>query len=343
MSLLQLEDVWKRRGDRPVLCGAALAVPVQTIVALLGPSGCGKTTLLRLIAGFEEAERGSITLNGRVLQGRGAYVPAERRHIGYVPQEGTLFPHLTVAGNVGFGLKRAERRGTRVADVLALTGLSGFEGRYPHQLSGGQQQRTALARAIVPRPELVLLDEPFAGLDLALRRSVCGDVVALLRQNRSTAILVTHDPQEAFISADIVMVMQHGRIAQSAPPAELYRRPVTRDVAFLTGAAVLLPGRVEGGRASTPLGTVALHAGSPESGTVEVMLRPDQIVCGEPGQGGVAARVSGAAFRGDHTVVTVECGGTSLELPLRVVGAVPEQLHLRIDGHCMAYSREQNA
>ncbi len=336
MTLLAVEDVWKRRGDRPVLRGAGLEVPAQAIVALLGPSGCGKTTLLRLIAGFEAAEQGRITLNGRVLQGPGTYVPAERRHVGYVPQEGTLFPHLTVAGNVGFGLKRAERRGPRVAAALALTGLSGFEGRYPHQLSGGQQQRTALARAIVPQPELVLLDEPFAGLDLALRRSVCGDVVALLRQNRSTAILVTHDPQEAFISADIVMVMQDGRIAQSAAPSELYRRPVTREVALLTGAAVLLPGRAEPGRASTPLGTVALHAGAPESGAVEVLLRPDQIVCAPPGQG-APARVSGVAFRGDHSVVTLECGGVRIDLPLRMPDDVPDMLHLRIEGRCMAY------
>ena len=338
MTLLDVDDVWKRRGDRPVLRGAALQVPAQTIVALLGPSGCGKTTLLRLIAGFEEAEQGRIALNGRVLQGPGVYVAAERRHIGYVPQEGTLFPHLTVAGNVGFGLKRAERRGPRVAEALALTGLSGFEGRYPHQLSGGQQQRTALARAIAPQPELVLLDEPFAGLDLALRRSVCADVVALLRQNGSTAILVTHDPQEAFISADIVAVMQEGRIAQSAPPAELYWRPVTREIARLTGAAVLLPGQAVPGRASTALGTVALQAGSPESGPVEVLLRPDQLVCTGPEQGGVAARVSGAAFRGDHSVVTIECGGGQLDLPLRVVGVVPELIHLRVEGRCMAYS-----
>ena len=299
---------------------------------------CGKTTLLRLVAGFEHAEQGAITLNGRTLQRPGTYVPAERRHIGYVPQEGTLFPHLTVAGNVGFGLTRAERRGKRVTDALALTGLSGFEGRYPHQLSGGQQQRTALARAIVPQPELVLLDEPFAGLDLALRRSVCADVVALLRQNRSTAILVTHDPQEAFISADLVMVMQDGRIAQSAPPGELYRRPVTREVARLTGAAVLLPGQAEPGRASTPLGMVALHAGTPEGGAVEVLLRPDQIVCTEAGQGTVQARVSGAAFRGDHTVVTLECGGVRLDLPLRIPDVVPEMLHLRVEGRCMAYA-----
>lgn len=342
MSLLRVDEVWKRRADRPVLRGATLDVPAQAIVALLGPSGCGKTTLLRLIAGFEEAEQGSITLNGRQLQGPGVYIPAERRLIGYVPQEGTLFPHLTVAGNVGFGLKRAERRGPRVAEALALTGLSGFEARYPHQLSGGQQQRTALARAIVPEPALVLLDEPFAGLDLSLRRSVCADVIALLRQNRSTAILVTHDPQEAFISADIVMVMQDGRIAQSAPPQELYRRPVTREVARLTGAAVLLPGEAHGDTAMTPLGPVTLHPGTPDSGAIEILLRPDQLVCVEPGCG-VAAPVSGAAFRGDHTVVTVACDGVSFDLPLRLLSDAPDLVHLRIDGACMAYPVRHDA
>ena len=342
MTLLHVDEVWKRRADRPILRGATLDVPAQAIVALLGPSGCGKTTLLRLIAGFEEAEQGEISLDGRQLQGPGVYVPAERRQIGYVPQEGTLFPHLTVAGNVGFGLKRAERRGKRVTEALALTGLAGFEARYPHQLSGGQQQRTALARAIVPEPALVLLDEPFAGLDLSLRRSVCADVVALLRQNRSTAILVTHDPQEAFISADIVMVMQDGRIAQSAPPQELYRRPVTREVAQLTGAAVLLPGEARGDTAITPLGPVALHPGTPESGPVEIMLRPDQLVCVEPGRG-VAAQVSRTAFRGDHTVVTVVCDGVPLDLPLRLLSDAPSLVHLRIDGACMAYAVQPKA
>ncbi len=342
MTLLHVDEVWKRRADRPVLRGATLEVPAQAIVALLGPSGCGKTTLLRLIAGFEEAEQGEITLDGRQLQGPGTYVPAERRRIGYVPQEGTLFPHLTVAGNVGFGLKRSERRGPRVTEALALTGLSGFEARYPHQLSGGQQQRTALARAIVPQPALVLLDEPFAGLDLALRRSVCADVVALLRQNRSTAILVTHDPQEAFISADIVMVMQDGRIAQSAPPQELYRRPVTPEVARLTGAAVMLPGQAQGDTATTPLGPVSLHPGTPDSGPVDVMLRPDQLVCAQPGDG-MAVPVSGAAFRGDHTVVTIMCGDAPLELPLRLVSAAPDLVHLRIDGACMAYQADRDA
>ncbi len=336
MTLLHVDEVWKRRGDRAILRGATLDVPAQAIVALLGPSGCGKTTLLRLIAGFEEAEQGEITLDGRRLQGAGTYVPAERRRIGYVPQEGTLFPHLTVAGNVGFGLKRAERRGPRVTSALALTGLSGFEDRYPHQLSGGQQQRTALARAIVPEPALVLLDEPFAGLDMGLRRSVCADVVALLRQNRSTAILVTHDPQEAFISADIVMVMQDGRIAQSAPPQELYRRPVTPEVARLTGEVVLLPGKARGDMAETPLGPVALHPNTPERGPVEIMLRPDQLVCVEPGEG-ITAAVSATAFRGDHTVVTVACGGAPLDLPLRLRSTAPELVHLRIHGACMAY------
>ena len=333
MTLLQVDRVYKRRASRDVLRGVALDVPSRAIVALLGPSGCGKTTLLRLIAGFEAAESGRIVLGGRVLHGPGIDVPAERRRIGYVPQEGTLFPHLTVAGNVGFGLTRAERRGPRIADALALTGLAGLEQRYPHQLSGGQQQRTALARALAPEPHLVLLDEPVAGLDRALRSSVCADVVALLRRQRATAILVTHDPQEAFTSADLVAVMQDGQIAQCAPPKTLYRRPISPAVAGLTGPCIILDGIADAGIAQTSLGPVTLCQRAMRAGAVTVVLRPDQLA---PGQG-VTLPVSHSAFRGDHTLVTVRAGNRTIDLPLYWSGADPDLLHLQVTGRCMAY------
>jgi iron(III) transport system ATP-binding protein len=181
MTELTVESITKSHGSQPVLHGIDLAVPSGAIVALLGASGCGKTTLLRLIAGFEAANSGRIALGDRLLEGPGVHVPAEQRRIGYVPQEGTLFPHLTVADNVAFGLSRAERRAGKAGEAIRLTGLDGLEARYPHQISGGQQQRTALARALAPGPGLILLDEPFNALELGLRRSVSADVVALLR------------------------------------------------------------------------------------------------------------------------------------------------------------------
>jgi iron(III) transport system ATP-binding protein len=303
-----------------VLRGVDLDVPAQAVVAVLGPSGCGKTTLLRLIAGFEAADRGRIEMNGRVLDTPGAHVPAEKRHIGYVPQEGTLFPHLSVADNVGFGLDRAARRGGRIAEALALTGLAGLEKRYPHQISGGQQQRTALARALAPRPELILLDEPFAALDLALRRSVCADVVAVLRQNRATAILVTHDPQEAFTSADLVAVMRAGLIVQSADPATVYRQPADAETARLTGSAIFLDGTMRDGGVATALGVLTPYPGAPAN----------------PGEGSAAHLVS-ATFQGDHLLATVDVAGIAIDLRLASLEALPKTLHLRVTGACMTY------
>lgn len=339
-ALLHVQAVWKSHAGQPVLRGANLDVPPQTVVALLGPSGCGKTTLLRLIAGFEAADAGRIAMNGRILEAPGHSVPAERRHIGYVPQEGTLFPHLTVADNVGFGLTRAARRDGRVGETLQLTGLTGLERRYPHQISGGQQQRTALARALAPRPELILLDEPFAALDLGLRRAVCTDVVSLLRRHGATAVLVTHDPQEAFASADLVAVMLDGQVVQCAEPLALYRQPVNADVARLTGAAIMLGGVMEGGRVRTALGLLEPQPGAPDAGSVRVMLRPEQIVQVAPGEGVPVQRLA-AAFRGDHTLTTVGVGGVQLELRLTVPDAVPETLRLRVVGACMAYAAPQ--
>ena len=334
MTELTVEHLTKSHGAHPVLHGVDLAVPSGTIVALLGASGCGKTTMLRLIAGFEPADGGRISLGGRLLEGPGVHVPAERRRIGYVPQEGTLFPHLTVADNVGFGLDRAERRQGKAADAIRLTGLEGLERRYPHQISGGQQQRTALARALAPGPGLILLDEPFNALELGLRRSVSADVVALLRASGSTAILVTHDPDEAFASADRVAVMRQGRIVQYAEPRALYRRPVDAEVARLTGETILLDGEAAGEGASTVLGPVALAAAA--SGRCRVMLRPEQVGLAAAGEG-VAAEVLSTAFRGDHALVTVALGQTRLDLRLSALEEIGRQIRLKVSGPAVAF------
>jgi iron(III) transport system ATP-binding protein len=336
VSFLTVQGLRQGYGRQEVLSEIDLAVPIGRVLALLGASGCGKTTLLRAIAGFEPPRAGSIVLGQRVLDAPGVHVAPERRRIGFVPQEGTLFPHLSVGGNVGFGLSRAERRNGRIAEVLGLAKLEGFERRYPHQISGGQQQRVALARALAPRPGLVLLDEPFNGLDLALRRSVAADVIAMLRASAATAILVTHDPQEAFNSADLVAVMHAGRLLQCADPISVYRRPASLETARLTGGTVELEGIASGGHALTALGNLALQPGSPTAGGVRVVLRPEQIVPTLAGRGIAVERLS-SAFRGNHALVRVAVGGAELELRLPSMVDPDEPLHLRIAGACMAF------
>ena len=217
MSGFEITDLHKSFGAQQVLGGLQLVAEAGSFTAVLGTSGSGKTTLLRLLAGFDRPDRGTIAIGGLVVDDETRHLAPEQRRIGYVPQEGTLFPHLSVEGNIGFGLDRGNRR-ARVAELLELVGLVGLGRRYPHQLSGGQQQRVALARALAIEPELVLLDEPFASLDTSLRASVRDEVRMILRASGTTAVLVTHDQDEALSLADRVAVLRHGAIAQYAPP-----------------------------------------------------------------------------------------------------------------------------
>ncbi|MDP9207349.1 MAG: ABC transporter ATP-binding protein, partial [Actinomycetota bacterium] len=272
---LAVEDLCKAFGDALVLDQAGLRVPPGRVVALLGPSGCGKTTLLRCIAGLERPDAGQVRLDGRDLSAPGAFVAPERRRIGMVFQDGALFPHLTVAGNVGYGLSRSERRGARVAEALALVDLAGFGDRLPASLSGGQAQRVALARALVTRPSVLLLDEPFSNLDTILRVQIRAEVQRLLADLGVTAVFVTHDQEEAFVVGDEVAVMLAGRVVQQAAPAELYRAPASRAVAGFLGDANLLPGVAAAGLADTAIGRVPLRNGL--RGDVDVLLRPEQL------------------------------------------------------------------
>lgn len=274
MTSLTLSGVAKSYGRQPVLHGVDLEVPAGALAAVLGPSGSGKTTLLRVVAGFERADAGTVSLGGQVVDDGRRQLPPERRKIGYVPQDGGLFPHLTVAGNVAFGLPgRARRHTAAVGELLERVGLTGLDGRYPHQLSGGQQQRVALARALAVRPQLVLLDEPFSALDAGLRASIRADVQTILREFGATAILVTHDQDEALSMADLVAVVRDGRIAQCATPHELYRRPADPQLASFVGEANLLPGTFEPEGGSGPatvrtvLGSLPLHAAPEGSGS----------------------------------------------------------------------------
>ncbi len=278
MSHLTVEDLWKGYAGAPVLEGVALDVPAGSLTAVLGLSGCGKTTLLRVIAGFERAERGSVALAGRTLDDGRTYLAPEQRSIGYVPQEGALFPHLSVRENVGFGLPRRERRGQQVATLLEMVGIAPLERRLPHQLSGGEQQRVALARALARRPQALLLDEPFSSLDASLRSHVREEVHALLRAQGVTTVLVTHDQEEALSLADAVAVLREGTIIQRGEPTELYERPADERLARFLGAVNVLDASFEHGAALTALGPLELHDGGPTgAATGAVMVRPEQL------------------------------------------------------------------
>jgi iron(III) transport system ATP-binding protein len=253
-----------------------LDVRAGELLALLGPSGCGKTTTLRLIAGFERPDSGTIELASEAVAGPNRFVPPERRRIGVVFQDYALFPHLTVAANVGYGVRDRSHRDGRVRAMLELVGLPDKAARRPHELSGGEQQRVAIARALAPDPAIVLLDEPFSNLDAALRGRVRDEVRDILSAARATAIFVTHDQEEALSLADRVAVMRSGEILQVGSPAELYTRPRQRFVATFVGDADLLPGESDGARATTTFGTVSV-AGSHARGAVEVVVRPENV------------------------------------------------------------------
>ncbi len=342
MRQLSITGLHKAFGAHPVLTGVDLDVPAGAFTAILGPSGSGKTTLLRLLAGFEQADAGTITIGDRVVDGPGAaHVPPERRHIGYVPQEGALFPHLTVAANVGFGLPPKERRGRRIGELLDAVGLTGLGNRYPHQLSGGQQQRVALARALAIQPDLVLLDEPFASLDAYMRASVRADVQQICLSAGTTAILVTHDQDEALSMADRVAVLRDGRIVQYAAPEDLYMRPADPALARFVGDANLIEGHLVGAdhpagvwqhAADAPAGArehpgevvdtvlgrlnvaASGQATAPAGGAVTVLIRPEQLEVTErelaagdsQGPGCLAGRVVACEYYGHDAVLRVQ-------------------------------------
>ncbi|MGH3947769.1 MAG: ABC transporter ATP-binding protein [Pseudonocardiaceae bacterium] len=324
-------------GGQPVLRGLHLRVESGQLAAVLGPSGCGKTTLLRVLAGFHQVGGGTIALGETVVAGPGVHVPPERRRVGVVPQEGALFPHLSVGANVAFGLSRERRKAGRVAEMLELVGLGGYQQRMPHELSGGQQQRVALARALAPAPSVVLLDEPFSALDAGLRAEVRADVRAALRATGATAVLVTHDQEEALGMADLVAVLRDGVIAQVGTAQQVYEEPVDLEVALFVGEAVLLDASGAADGATGPLGTVPLatangSAGSRGAGVA--VLRPEQLVLTADADGRGRAVVRDVVFHGHDATVLIDTLELPGESPILSDGGqlrarVQGQLHLR--------------
>jgi iron(III) transport system ATP-binding protein len=270
---IRVHDVTKRFDDAVALDSFTLDVWEGDLLSLLGPSGCGKTTALRVIAGFEHPDAGEVEIAGRDVVGPGTFVSPEARRVGMVFQDYALFPHMTVARNVAYGLGRNDERERRMAEVLDLVGLAHLVDRLPHELSGGQQQRVALARALAPRPEVVLLDEPFSNLDAGLRERVRREVRAILQEAGTTAVFVTHDQEEALAMSDTVAVMRHGTIVQAAAPDELYLRPVDPWIARFLGDAGFVAGVAVSGRVETQVGTFETELDGP----VEVMIRPEDV------------------------------------------------------------------
>ena len=274
---VQLDNVSKSFGLTHAVQEVTLAVHPGELFAVLGPSGCGKTTLLRLIAGFERPDRGSVTVGGRRIAGDGVWVAPERRRIGMVFQDYALFPHLTVERNVAFGCRRADREGPQRA--LELVGLQHKAARHPHELSGGERQRVALARALAPGPDVVLLDEPFSSLDASLRADLRREVELILRDAGTSAILVTHDQEEALTLADRLALMREGRIVQVGSPEDVYAQPSERWAAQFVGEVNVIPGVLRGESVYTEVGSFDLvsHTGAANHGTVHIAVRPEQL------------------------------------------------------------------
>lgn len=279
-KIITLDNVNKRYGETLAVEDISFAVDPGEILVLLGQSGCGKTTTLRLIAGLERPDSGVISINNEIVSGNGKWIAPERRRIGMVFQDYALFPHLTIRQNIAFGLNqiKREQRNKRVKEMLELIELPDKADAYPHELSGGQQQRIALARALAPNPDIILLDEPFSNLDTALRSQVRAHVRDILHETQTTAILVTHDQEEALSLSDEVAIIHRGKLVQVASPHAIYNRPVNKHVAEFIGEANFVPAQAQGMIANSPLGTVKLFY--EKSGNVELMIRPEALRLG---------------------------------------------------------------
>lgn len=336
-SSLELRGVSRRFGGREVLSDISLTIPPGRITCLLGESGCGKSTLLRIVSGVDRPDNGTILMNGTPIVGPGHFVEPEQRRIGFMFQDYALFPHLSVAENLAFGLRHLSRpdQGRRLAEVVDRIGLGHLTGRYPHSLSGGEQQRVALARALAPQPAVLLMDEPFSNLDQGLRERVRRETLAILRKIGTSAIIVTHDPQEALAVGDLVVLMRAGRIEQAGTPFEIYDRPASPYAAEFMGPCNRLTGIWSQGRIETPIGTFPAALDLPDGALALACIRPQALSIGPDGHG-ISARVVAKTFMGESEQIDILVHPLAETLRMhshvRIPMSIGEKVSLQLNG-----------
>ncbi len=326
--VLSLQSVNKNFAGQPVLRNLNLEVHEKEFLAVLGSSGSGKTTLLRLISGFDAADSGEIRINDRLVFGKNTNVLAEERKVGFVPQDAALFPHLNVAGNIEFGLSKisAAERTARVAELLRLVDLVGFESRMPHELSGGQRHRVALARALAPKPDLILLDEPFSALDAELRVRLREDVRKVISKAGITAIMVTHDQEEALSMASRVAILRDGEFAQIGNPSEIYQSPADIEMATFLGDSVIINGVIENEKIVTDLGLLTPLNKVINGATGRVAIRPENFYL-QPNPNG-EGEVIGRQYFGHDALVEVKL--PKLVIQARANGPFAPELGMKV-------------
>jgi iron(III) transport system ATP-binding protein len=325
MRALEVSHLNVNFGSRNVLSDLSFSLAPGEIASLLGPSGCGKTTLLRAIAGLLQPSAGTIRLGTQLVGLSSVVLPAHKRQTGYVPQQGALFPHLNVARNIAFGLDKKTYSKQEISEItqemLALIGMSGYESQMPTELSGGQQTRVALARALAVKPKMILLDEPFSALDAELRNELRTDVVALLRAQGTTAILVTHDREEALVSSDKVVLMRDGKIAQMGTPEEVYESPISPSIAVSTGDALVLDAQ-KFSNGSISYAISPSNAGQTPSESGFVVIRPEEISIKKAGTTGVAAILIQLDYYGHDAMLVLKIANDEKLIRARISGAV---------------------
>jgi len=347
MTSLSVSHLTVNFGSRTVISDLSFELRQGEIASLLGPSGCGKTTLLRAIAGLIQPASGAIRFGSQLVGVSSVVLPPHKRGTGYVPQQGALFPHLTVAKNIAFGLDKNTYTKSEIADIthemIGLIGMKGMEDRLPSQLSGGQQTRVALARALAIKPKLILLDEPFSALDAVLRDELRTEVVGLLRELGSTAILVTHDREEALVSSDRVILMRDGKVAQNGTPEEVYEAPISPEIAASTGDVLILPAQQSGtGATFYPLSLAGAASAGSETGYV--VIRPEEIRVSTSADMGVEGSLIHIDYYGHDAMLTVSVAQSTTPIKARVAGpadfTVGQKVYLQHLGPVRYFSRQ---
>ena len=347
MTSLSVSHLTVNFGSRTVISDLSFELRQGEIASLLGPSGCGKTTLLRAIAGLIQPTSGAIRFGSQLVGVSSVVLPPHKRGTGYVPQQGALFPHLSVAKNIAFGLDKNKYTKSEITDItremIGLIGMKGMEERLPSQLSGGQQTRVALARALAIKPKLILLDEPFSALDAVLRDELRTEVVGLLRELGSTAILVTHDREEALVSSDRVILMRDGKVAQNGTPEEVYEAPISPEIAASTGDVLILPAQQSGSGAT--LYPLSLEGGANTgSETGYVVIRPEEIRVSTSADMGVEGSLIHIDYYGHDAMLTVSVAQSATPIKARVAGpadfTVGQKVYLQRLGPVRYFSRQ---